>query len=185
MRKGKQWQDWSAEQTVFSSVSFSVIKMNPLSFIKVIMRSASVYCTLVHLFPALSGNAMISFAMQCDKPTYYISVWRKREVRKMIVTMRVSFPPRVALPLLTCSHNTCQEPAPFIWQRPYYSTVLTLKPMYSNTTKPLKSPDFSHHCIIYFEPLHTRKPHAWFLVGTRQVQNKGKFYSKKKRCILN
>lgn len=43
-------QCWSAEQTVISSLSFSVIKMNPLLFIKVIMGSVSLCRTQIHLF---------------------------------------------------------------------------------------------------------------------------------------
>lgn len=169
MRKGKQWQYWSAEQTVFSSEFFSVIKMNPLSFIKVIMRSASMYCTLVHLFPALSGNAMISFAMLCDKPTYYISVWRKREVRKMIVTMRISFPPhellyhcwvvvttlaRNLLLLFDSAHTaqqcSCLSQCTAIQQTPWNLQIFLI--IASCTSS-----------------LPTWKPCAWLLVGTKQT----------------
>ena len=95
-------QCWSAEQTVISSVS-SVIKMNPLTFIKVIMGSISLCCARIHLFPALSGNALISFTMWCDKPIYYISILKKRRSKKGYHGNKgVIFPPS---PLPTCNHK--------------------------------------------------------------------------------
>lgn len=75
-------QYWSAEQTVISSVCFSVIKMNPLPFTKVIIGSISLCCIQIHLFPALSGNALISFTMWCDKSIYYISILKKSRSKK-------------------------------------------------------------------------------------------------------
>lgn len=78
VEKGKTMrQCCSAEQTVISSVPFSAIRMNPLPFIKVITGSISLCYTQVHLFPTLSGNALISFTMWCDKPIYYISILKK------------------------------------------------------------------------------------------------------------